>query len=58
MEAMPHGDDPVWLGFLRFYDEPSLESFDRHSGEFDMPENPTMSQALGNSHRGGAPAQG
>jgi hypothetical protein len=46
MEPMPHGDDPVLLGFLRFFDAPSIESFDRHLGGLDTPENPNMTANL------------
>jgi hypothetical protein len=46
MEAIPGGDDPVLRGFLKFYDAPSLESFDRHLGGLTSPTNPHFSNTL------------
>jgi len=46
IEAMPGMDDPVLCGFLKFYDSPSVETFERHLGGLTSPSNPHLSNTL------------
>ena len=44
--AMPGVDAPVLSGFLKFYDDPSIESFERHLGGLTSPINPHLASTL------------
>jgi len=46
IENMPQGDDPLLLGFLRFFDDPCLESYERHLGSLEFPDMPAYPNRL------------
>jgi hypothetical protein len=46
IDTMSGREDPVLLGFLRFYDSPSIESFEQHLGGLTSPTNPHLSDTL------------
>jgi len=46
IETMPGREDPVLRGFLKFYDSPSIESFEQHLGGLTSPTNPHLSDTL------------
>jgi hypothetical protein len=46
IDAIPGADDPVLRGFLRFYDDPRIETFQRHLGTLTSPANPHLANTL------------
>ncbi len=44
--SMSGVQDPVLSGFLKFYDSPSIESFEQHLGGLTSPTNPHLSETL------------
>ncbi len=46
IDAMPGVEDPVLRGFLKFYDSPSIESFEQHLGGLTSPTNLHLSNTL------------
>lgn len=46
VESIPGPDDPPLHAFLRFFDDPSLESYERHLGGLKSPAYESLGKTL------------